>query len=279
MKCLYRRERLRRCERNVRIMDLELKNKVGIITGASRGIGAEIARELAREGCSLVVTARGKDELAQRVAEVRGLGARALACPADLCEPSEAAAIVAAALTEFGRIDFLVANAGVGKMGDFLKLTDDDWREGFELKFLGHVRLIRSAWPQLKASGGSVVFIGGGAARTPSAKSVISGPLNAALVNLSKALAALGIADGVRVNAINPGMVRTDRHAHRLHAAAQRLGSTEAEAERHMLAESGIARVGEPTDIAGLVSFILSGRGSYLQGALINIDGGQTKTI
>lgn len=260
-------------------MDLGLNNKVGVITGASRGIGAEIARELAREGCSLVLTARSAEPLSARVAEVRSLGGQALAHPSDLREPAASAALVAAAVAEFGRIDFLVANAGSARTGDFLDLTDQDWQEGFALKFFGHTRLIRAAWPQLKTSSGSIVIIAGVAGRTPAASGAITGAVNSALLSLTKALANRGIMDGVRVNAINPGAIRTGRFAGRLRKVAEALGSTEAEAERHMVAENGVIRIGEPEDIAGLVSFVLSHRASYLQGALIDVDGGKTWTI
>ena len=260
-------------------MELGLRNKVGVITGASRGIGAEVARELAREGCSLVLTARSADELAERAAEARNLGARALAHASDLCEPPAAAALVASAVAEFGRLDFVVANAGAARMGDFLKLTDEDWQEGFALKFFGHLRLIRAAWPQLKANCGSIVIIAGIAGRTPLSTGVITGSVNAALLSLTKALAGRGIADGVQVNAINPGAVRTGRFAGRIRDVTASRGISEAEAERRYVAEHGVTRIGEPADIAGLASFILSRRGSFLQGALIDMDGGKTKTV
>ena len=260
-------------------MELGLKNKIGVITGASRGIGAETARELAREGCSLVLAARGAQELEQRAKEVRDSGGRALAYPVDLREPSAQAGLVAAAVAEFGRIDFLVANAGNAKLGDFLELSDEDWQDTFALKFFGHMRLIRAAWPQLKASRGSIVIVAGIAGRTPGATGLISGSVNSALLNFTKAIAARAIRDGIQVNAINPGPIRTDRFADRLHKVAQARGIDEAVAEQHMIAEAGVTRIGEPEDIAGLISFILSRRGSYLHGAVIDMDGGKTRTL
>lgn len=260
-------------------MELGLKNKIGLITGASRGIGAEITRELAREGCSLLLTARSAEELAAQVAQARTVGARALSHPTDLREPASATALVAAAVAEFGRLDFVVANAGAARMGDFLTLTDDDWQQAFALKFFGHMRLIRAAWPQLKANRGSLVIVAGVAGRTPGPTAMLTGSVNAALLSLTKALADRGIADGVQVNAINPGAIRTERFVGRMHEVTESQGITEAEAERRYVAENGVTRVGEPADIAGLTSFILSRRGSYMQGALIDMDGGKTKTL
>jgi len=260
-------------------MELGLKNKVGIITGASRGIGAETARVLAREGCSLVLAARDAAELARRVEEARDAGGQALAFPVDLCTPASAAAMVEAAVAKYGHLDFIVANAGAAKMGDILDLTDDDWHGGFELKFFGHVRLIKAAWPHLKARRGSIVLIAGAAGRTPGSTGLVTGAINSALFNLNKGLATRGIADGIQVNAISPGAVRTDRYIVRLRQAAQSNNITEAEAERRVVAEHGVTRVGEPADIAGMISFVLSRHGNLLQGAVIDMDGGKTKGV
>ena len=260
-------------------MDLKLAGKVGIITGASRGIGAGIAHALAREGCKLTLAARSTDELERCAGEVRKAGGQALVSTADIRQPASAAALVEATLAAFGRLDFLVTNAGTAKMGHFLSLTDEDWQEGYALKFFGHMRLIRAAWPHLKAAKGSVVVIAGAAGREPAATSMITGSVNAGLMNFTKGLASLGIDDGVQVNAVLPGAVRTERFFGRMSAAAKSLGVSEAEAERRMVAEKHITRIGEPEDIAGLIAFILSPQGSYLQGALIDMDGGRTKGI
>ena len=158
-------------------------------------------------------------------------------------------------------------------------LTDDEWADGFALKFFGSVRLVRAAWPQLKERSGSVVNIVGVGGRTPGADFAIGGSVNAALLSFTKALAAVGVRDGVQVNAVNPGFVRTDRLEARLQTVAQEQGFSPAEAAERMVKAAGVTRLGEPEDVANLVAFIVSPRGRLLQGALIDIDGGQTKTI
>lgn len=260
-------------------MNLGLRDKVALVTGASRGIGSAIAAELAREGCQVILVARGREKLDQRVAEIRAEGGKAVAYASDLREPAAITALLAEVNGQFGGVDILVANAGSASMGHFLELTDADWHEGFALKFFGHMRLIRSAWPQLKAKHGAVVMIAGAAGRTPAATAAVTGAVNAALLNLTKTLATLGIGDGVRVNAINPGAIKTDRYFQRIRNAVAERGETEAEAERRMAAERGNAPVGEPQDIADLVCFLVSERGKNLQGAIIDSDGGKTRTL
>jgi NAD(P)-dependent dehydrogenase (short-subunit alcohol dehydrogenase family) len=252
-----------------------LEGKVAIVTGASRGIGAEIAQELAREGAQVMLAARTADQLKARAAAI---GARAAVHVSDLRERGAEASLAAATVSRFGRIDMVVANAGATKRGDFLELSDADWDDGFALKFFAHMRLIRAAWPELKKSRGCVVMISGVGGRTPGAEFTIGGSVNAALLSLTKSLADRAVRDGIRINTINPGDIRTDRLARRVKAFAERYGVDAAEAERRMVAEDRVVRFGEPADIAGLVSFIVGPRGGFLHGSIIDMDGGKTKT-
>src|SRR4051794_16956310 len=128
-------------------MDLQLAGKVAVVTGASRGIGRAIAHTLASEGLRLALVARSRDLLDQVAA---ACATECLVHAADLRDPSAPAAVVAAAVERFGRIDVLVNNAGATKRGDFLTLTDADWHDGFALKFFGAMRLCRAGWPHLR---------------------------------------------------------------------------------------------------------------------------------
>jgi NAD(P)-dependent dehydrogenase (short-subunit alcohol dehydrogenase family) len=243
-----------------------LPNKTAVVTGSNRGIGRAIALRLALDGMNVVLCARDEG-LLNSVANP--IGPDALAIPIDLRLPDSAAKVVDATLARFGAVDVLVNNAGATKRGDFEALTDDDFIDGFALKFFGAVRLTRAAWPHLRKQSGSIVNIVGAGGRTPGSMFSIGGSVNAAVLSFTKAMSEKGIQDGVQVNAVNPGPVRTARLEARLKATT----------EEAFLREERISRIGEPEDIAALVAFILSPSGRLLQGALIDADGGLTKTI
>jgi NAD(P)-dependent dehydrogenase (short-subunit alcohol dehydrogenase family) len=257
-------------------MDLQLKGKVGIVTGASRGIGRAIAQTLSGEGMRLVLVARSRDQLEELSAS---LLTDSLVQAADLRATDAPAAVVAATMERYGQLDLLVNNAGATKRGDFFSLSDNDWSDGFALKFYGAMRCSRAAWPYLQASRGSIVNIAGIGGRTGSAEFTIGGAVNSALLNLTKALADRGVIDGVRVNAINPGSIVTERLHQRLRSLASEKGIEEPDAARELARASRVARFGEPSEIARAVAFLASPQADYCQGALLDIDGGQTRTL
>jgi 3-oxoacyl-[acyl-carrier protein] reductase len=225
---------------------------------------------------TLVIVARSRAQLDDLAAP---LGGRCLVYAADLREPDACPKAIDAAIAQFGRLDVLVNNAGATRRGDFLALPDADWDDGFSLKFFAAMRLSRAAWPHLRASSGAIVNIVGIGGRTGSAEFTIGGAVNAALLNLTKALADRGVADGVRVNAINPGGVATDRLKGRLAEFAAERGISSVEAEPEMARAFGVARFGTPEEIARLVAFLASPQAAYCQGAIVDADGGQTRTL
>jgi 3-oxoacyl-[acyl-carrier protein] reductase len=260
-------------------MTSDLQNKVALVTGASRGIGRGIALELAAAGCDLLLTARDRDALEAVAQAIRSLGRRAEVHSADLRSEDEPARLTSLAKDRFGRLDILVNNAGANRRGDFFALTDADWAAGFDLKFFAQVRLCRAAWPLLKETGGSIVAIAGIGGRAPVADYMIGSSVIGAQIAFMKALADLGKRDGVQVNSINPGSVDTDRFRHRLGIIMARTGLNEAAATEHHRRELNITRFGQPEDVAGLVVFIVSSRGRWLQGAAIDMDGGQVEPL
>ncbi|HSX62557.1 MAG TPA: SDR family oxidoreductase [Tahibacter sp.] len=257
-------------------MDMQLAGKVAVVTGASRGIGRCVVEALAREGAHVVAIARSAASLDELVA---GLPVPGIAVAADLREADAAQRIVDAALATFGRLDVLVNNAGATVRGDFLALDDAAWQDGFALKFFGAMRLSRAAWPALQAAQGAIVNVVGIGGRTGSAEFTVGGAVNAALLNLTKALADRGVADGVRVNAINPSSIATDRLQGRVRALAGERGIDEDAAAREIAATLRVARFGTPKEIAAAVVFLASPRAAYCQGAVLDVDGGQTRTL
>lgn len=249
---------------------------LAVITGASRGIGAAIARALAQAGCELVLAARGEAALqaqADAITEETGQPVRIVA--ADL---RSAAGVAALAQATQGRpLAVLINNAGATRRGSLVDISDADFEDGFALKFMGAVRLTRALWPQLIAGSGSVVNIAGVAARTPTADFVVGSAVNAAVLAFTKAMADQGLRDGVRVNAINPGFINTGRLQRWIDALPAAKGLPPAEAEAALAQSFGVSRIGRPEEIAAMAVFLTLGGGSYCQGAVFDVDGGRSK--
>jgi 3-oxoacyl-[acyl-carrier protein] reductase len=257
-------------------MELHLAGKVAIVTGASRGIGRAIAEQLAAEGVQLVLAARSAETLQQVATACNG---QAVIFPADLRDPQAPQRLIDFAIERFGTIDLLVNNAGATRRGDFLQLSEADWEDGFALKFFSTVRCSRAAWPHLVRSTGAIVNIVGVGGRTGDAEFAIGGAVNAALLNLTKVLAERGMAEGVKVNAINPGLIATDRLQARIDQLAAAHNLDPAAAATAMARNLGIPRIGQPAEIAAAVAFLASSASAYCQGSILDIDGGLTRTL
>jgi NAD(P)-dependent dehydrogenase (short-subunit alcohol dehydrogenase family) len=261
-------------------MDLDLKGKVALITGASGGIGTGIATELAREGVDLCLTARDRSKLEKVAGAIAKISGRHPAVHAgDLHEPEVPSAAVAAAIAAFGRLDIVVNCAGDTKRGDFLKLSEDDWLGGFALKFHGNVRMTRAAWPYLRQTHGVVINIVGVSSRVGSAEFAIGGAVNVALLNFTKAMADFGMRDGVRVNAISPGLIETDRLTRNIERLMSEHSCSRDEAVSRLLAPRGTTRFGRPEEIGWLAAFLASPKAAFIHGAIIDIDGGSTRAL
>ena len=251
-------------------------SRVAIVTGASRGIGAAIARALGAQGDAVVLVARTREALDAIAAELPGAS---LAIAVDLRDRDAARQVVDATLQRFGRLDVLVNNAGATPRGDFLQFDDADWDDGFALKFFGAMRLCRAAWPALADAQGCIVNIAGIGGRTGNAEFAIGGSVNAALLNLTKALADRGVGDGVRVNAVNPSAIATERTRRRIDTLAGERGITAQQAAGELARQLRVARFGTPEEVAQVVAFLASPGAAYMQGAIVDVDGGQTRTL
>jgi len=245
-----------------------------VVTGASSGIGAAIARQLAADGAAVLLVARSVDGLAAVAADIRGAGGTAHCCAVDLAMRDSAQVVVEAALAAMGAIDILVNCASLTHNADFFEVTDDQWEEAFAVKVFAAIRLCRTAWPALRESGGSIVNIAGIGARTPRPFSAVTSGTSSSLLAITKLLADAGVSDGVQVNAINPGMIRTPR-------IERTMGGGEGGADvlNERARAAGAKRVGTPEDVAAMLAYIVSPAGDLLQGAIIDLDGGTTKGL
>ncbi|HTU54604.1 MAG TPA: SDR family oxidoreductase [Acetobacteraceae bacterium] len=256
-----------------------MSQSVAIITGASQGIGRATAVRLARDFSGLVLVARNRANLDQTAEAVREAGTQALVIDADLARPEAAQAVVDQALAAFGRIDALLNIAGAVPQIDLFEMTDAQWENGLALKLHGARRLTIAAWPALKAAKGSVVLISGNSALFPKAPYAAVGTINAAIVALAKAFSDRGIADGVQVNSVLPGPVMTGRRRSYLRHWAPLHGMTVEEATASFPKEAGIARYGEPEEIAELMAFLVSPGAHWMTGSSLRMDGGEVKSI
>ncbi|PWE55836.1 short-chain dehydrogenase [Metarhizobium album] len=254
--------------------------QTAIVTGASKGLGRAIAIELGRAGYAVVVAARDQAGLDETVELAKAAGAPAtLAVAADLSQPEAPDAVVKAALDAFGRIDVVVNNAGATKRGDFFTLTEEDFISGFALKFHATVRFCRAAWPALAKAGGSIVNISGIGAHTPEPDFTIGGSVNSAIINFTKALSKRAAVDNIRMNVLCPGHIVTDRLEARIKVRARDQGISFEQAREEMRLAQHIDRYGTPEEIAHTVAFLVSDKASYIQGTVINVDGGATPGI
>jgi NAD(P)-dependent dehydrogenase (short-subunit alcohol dehydrogenase family) len=256
-----------------------MSDTVAIVTGASQGIGRATAIRLARDVSALVLVARDRANLEETDAAVKAAGAKALVIDADLSQPAVAQMVVDRTQATFGRIDALLNIAGAVPQIDLFEMTDEQWERGFALKLHGARRLTIAAWPALKATNGSVVMMSGNSALFPKAPYAAVGTINAAIVAMAKAFSDRGIADGVQVNSVLPGPVMTGRRRSYLEHWAPLHNMTVEQATANFPKDAGIARYGEPEEIAELMAFLVSPGARWMTGSALRMDGGEVKSI
>ena len=254
-------------------MDLGLRGRRVMITGASKGIGAAAADAFAEEGCDLVLVARDRAALAELAASLsqrHGVDCEPLA--ADLRDPEDLGR-VAAATTD---LDVLVNNAGDIPAGSLATVDEAAWRRAWDLKVFGYVNLTRQAYAHMKARGGGVIVndIGAGGQR-PDFDYIAGSAGNAALMAFTRALGSKSLRDNIRVVGVNPGPVATDRIVELARGWAQaRLGDAERYPE--ILATFPGGRAAKPREIADVMAFLASDRSAYTTGTIVTVDGGMS---
>ncbi len=262
-------------------MDLQLRDRRILITGASRGLGYAVAQVLAEEGARVVINARHADSLQAAAERLRATTrAEVHTVVGDVSQAQGAVQVVRAAQDALGGLDGLVTNAGGPPPGRFEDFDDAAWYQAFDLAFLFHVRLIRAALPALRASTlGSVVAITSISAKQPIPNLILSNTMRAAAVALIKSLALELGPEGLRFNAVLPGWTRTERVTELLAYRARQKGTTVEEELAAQAQDSPLGRMGEPPELGRAVAFLLSPAASYLTGVLLPVEGGSYKGL
>jgi 3-oxoacyl-[acyl-carrier protein] reductase len=264
-------------------MDLGLRDRVAVVTGASRGIGRQIALDLAREGAHLVLNARRVDALAATALEAEAHGVRVVQVAADLFDPAAAPLLAERALGDLGRIDILVNNMGGG--GDptrLHKLSNDDWQRGFELNFFSSVRTTAACLPTMLDRGwGRLVHVASTYGVEPGPYFGPYSAAKAALLNYSKNLSRAYSAQGVLSNCVIPGVTITEAINDTATAAAEAQGTTADDVMAKMMEKDPVAigRFGNPREVAAAVVFLGSDAASWITGAALAVDGGTLRSI
>ncbi|MCI0685104.1 MAG: glucose 1-dehydrogenase [Gemmataceae bacterium] len=248
-------------------MSERLKGKVAVVTGASKGIGASIAKHLADEGAAVVVNYASSKAGADRVvAEITGKGGTAIAVQADLAQEAQIRRLFAVAREVFGRLDILVNNAGVYEFTRLEDVTAEHFHRQFNLNVLGLILASREAVKHFGTAGGSIINISSVAATAPVATASVYSATKAAVDAVTKALAKELGPRQIRVNSINPGMVETEG----LHAA----GIPGSDFRKQVEAQTPLGRIGQPQDIAPAAAFLASDDARWITGETLHIAGG-----
>lgn len=264
-------------------MDLDLKDRVVLVSGASEGIGRAIGEAFAREGARVILCARRANRMQPAVEAISKGGGKVDGIGADLTNPAEAQALLDDIRRAHGRLDVLVNNLGaVVEFAGFEDVTDDAWQESWDVNVMSTVRLTRGALPLLSASDRPrVLFIGSLGAKQPTGMWPHYNATKAAMVNLSKSLAMQWAKKGITVNAISPGPIWTESWDRE---AAQLAGRKEVSVEEagHLLIASKekkvpLGRIGTPADVAGVCLFLASPHANWITGANIPVDGGMQR--
>ena len=257
-------------------VDLELRDRVAIVTGSSRGLGHASAKALAAEGCLVTLCARSEGRLLEAAREIGdSVGSdRVLAVTADVSRAEGAHAIVEQTVRRFGGVDIVVNNVGLGRGAGLVDTTDADWQEAFDQTLLPAVRVSRQAVPQMRArGGGSIIMIASIFGREAGGRMTYNA-VKAAEISLAKSLALELAASNIRVNSVSPGSILFEGGSWWKRQQADPAGIAE-----FVKRELPFGRFGRPEEVADVVTFLASPRASWISGTSVVVDGCQSRAF
>jgi NAD(P)-dependent dehydrogenase (short-subunit alcohol dehydrogenase family) len=258
-------------------MDVNLAGRTAIITGASKGIGLAVATRFAASGAEVAIIARGREALDNAVKIIAENGrARVAAIQADVAVAADLRRAYDEAMTQFGKIDIVVNNAGTSRTGAFEEITDEVWREDFDQKLFAAIRLTRLVWPQLKERRwGRVINTLNIGAKAPRPRSAPTSVTRAAGLALTKVLAGEGAPYNILVNALLVGFIEADQHVR----AAEKAGIALEDYVNARTKDIPLGRIGRAEEFANIACFLASDAASYITGTGINVDGGRSPAV